>query len=81
MIYLKAGLFEIWDYEDIKGIELLPVSIGAHTSSLFHIQFQNYYGPWQLLSFDLTYFQGCVTLIDITVDKLIDYCIWKTLQF
>lgn len=73
------GLIEVWNFDDSKGFDILPVGI-PNSSSLFKLEVVRWGDKWRVF-FDLTYYRGCVTLINVAVDKAINYFIWKTLQF
>ena len=78
-MFFMVGLIEVWNFDDSKGFDILPVGI-HNPSSLFKLEVVRWGDKWRV-SFDLTYYRSCVTLINVAVDKAIDYFIWKTLQF
>lgn len=57
MKYFNVNVIEIWNYNSIRGIDVLNISIGNYSSSLFNYE---QYLPaekkdWEMMSFDLLF--------------------------
>lgn len=81
MKYFDINLVTIYNYDDIKGAELVGIHINKTSTALAMIEMYRSENVWKLANWDLTFYRGFATIIDVAVNKLIDYFIWKTLQF
>lgn len=81
MKYFDINLIELYNYDDIRGGELLSIHINNTSTALARLELYRQEKEWKTLNWDLTFYRGFATIIDVAVNKLIDYFIWKTLQF
>jgi len=81
MKYFDINVIEIYNYDDLKGGELLGIHINDTSTALAMIDVYRTEKMWKIINWDLTFYRGLATIIEVAVDKVIDYFIWKTLQF